>query len=325
MTHNHPSSLAFVCSWYLAFTFTTSLHQGPYPSQRSIIKGAKENTFPETSETKDTEKSFQTMPNFPFCRCSFHFLVALSATWVNKHESWIFVGLGTTAGSKLIYHDLQVPKAASFRSAVFSSRTVWKRLEWNSVRHLHFIHLQWNVNENHALRMTSIPLSCSQAALLSGCPCKSTIWNLCFKHSSNSELCYLVVVHVYYILAESATCGEKNSPLCMDTNRSGKKQAIRFIRSTTVTGLEVLKPAVRPSRYLLFLSSYQLRDLKQNWTPNLRIQQFLHDICNTYEYHLWMENICANDISPDLQFWIEQDNVSVMCSAKRLRRPTPCR
>lgn len=49
---------------------------------------------------------------------------------------------------------------------------------------------------------------------------------------------------------------------------------------------------MRPSRYLLFLSSYQLRDLTQTVGGICG-----YNFCN----HLWMENICTG--SPDLQFW----------------------
>jgi len=55
-----------------AFTFTTK-----FPTQASGRSSRERRKIPSEKQVKLTQKkSFQTMPNFPFCFCSFHFLVA---------------------------------------------------------------------------------------------------------------------------------------------------------------------------------------------------------------------------------------------------------
>ena len=176
--------------------------------------------------------------------------------------------------------------------------------------------------------MTSRPLFCSQAALLSGCPCKSTIWNLASSiHPAVNYASSSCVLYIYInILAESATCGVKqNSPLCMDTNRSGKKLGIRIYKRRTLKSWNLdISTAKAPSIWL-------------SWGP--------HDTCcfsavinsetleaesavvssmngGTYAQDLQILPILNGEHrgNPNVRqpFW-------VMCSAERLRRPTPCR
>lgn len=87
------SMVAYGCLWCLfCGSFCLHLHnQVPYPSQRSIIEGAQENTFRETSVKLAQKKiPIKLCQTFPFCFCSFHFLVAPFSNI--SQQIWIFVG-----------------------------------------------------------------------------------------------------------------------------------------------------------------------------------------------------------------------------------------
>lgn len=184
--------VAYGCLWCLfCRSFCLHLHnQVPYPSQRSIIEGAQENTFQETSET-DTTKILSNHAKPPILLM---FIPFSGGSVCNiSQQIWSLLGLGTTTGSKLIYHDLQ----------------------------LHFIHLEWDETDVRPCTLQSsssterLPLQIHNMK-----PWDQSI-HPAVNYASSSCVLY---IYIYEYSQKLQHVGKQNSPLCIDTNRSGKNR-----------------------------------------------------------------------------------------------------